>query len=207
MTLWRFVSSTVYHPCGTIEVTFTVYYHDASGVTALGIEEILPPGWTFVELVTYSEQPDIAPDAGDTMLEFAWVDVPAFPVTVTYRAQVPANASGDQTIMGSALYRRDGPELRSPVVYTTLEEGEGLEGDCGEGEGEMDALPGAEGESGSLDSSEGEGEAFVIGLGVFRSVFVLWLLVFSLMREFLPAQRVNRRYAYGWDRWPREALP
>lgn len=158
MAMRRAVSSDTYNPCGTLDVTVTLHYHQPSAITAMGVQEILPPGWTYAELLDASTEPAIAPSVGAAALDFLWISIPAFPISITYRVHVPGAAYGEQTLMGSALYRTDGPERRSPIITTTLGEGPALEGECDEGESGGDGLRGEEGEPFFGDSGEGEGE-------------------------------------------------
>ncbi len=136
MVMTREVSSTEYQPCGTLEVTLTLYYYDVATLRAAGVVERLPEGWTYKEWLGTGDAPDIAPSAGTEAPEFAWVDPPDFPVTLEYRVNIPGNAQGDQAISGNTLHRTSGAEVMSRSIYTPLTEGTPVEGECGEGEGE-----------------------------------------------------------------------
>ena len=58
-------------------------------VAALGLREQIPDNW-LLKGVSGNAPPEVHP-AADTSgtLEFAWVDVPAFPVSFTYRVLIP----------------------------------------------------------------------------------------------------------------------
>ena len=176
MGLVRAVSAAEYRPCGTLDVTLHLYYYDEEELSALGIQEILPAGWTFLEMLSSGEgegeggegegadqSPDLEPEAGDNPVEFAWVNPPGFPLTLRYRVTVPWNAQGEQEIIGRAYYRTDGAELMSPIIVTDLSQGS-PEGECeGEGEGGARESGGGresegEGKGGLRDGGEGEGE-------------------------------------------------
>lgn len=118
----------------TIHIT-----HDGS-LTALGVQESVPDGWTFVS-VSGNKPPDIKPSAGASgALYFGWSTPPASPVDFTYTLAVPVTASGAVHFMGEVSYRRDGDELRSTVPQTiaryygvTQAEREYLDGDIPSG--------------------------------------------------------------------------
>ncbi|MBI2432517.1 MAG: DUF5011 domain-containing protein [Candidatus Hydrogenedentes bacterium] len=101
-----------------IEVTFDASCPEA--VTALGLLDTLPEGFTFVG-TTGEEAPDASQfDEETNELSFLWIETPAFPFTFRYIVGVPAVQSGNVMIAGQALYRQSGAEQRSPVVRTTL---------------------------------------------------------------------------------------
>ena len=119
----------VYTPGQALTVTVSLAASGTGTLTALGVEETLPDGWTFSELADGSGQaPDVAPDAGATgLLEFAWFSsssptLPDFPVEFSYRAVPPHGTEGTQTISGLALYRylELSGEHRSANVETAL---------------------------------------------------------------------------------------
>jgi hypothetical protein len=112
-----------YSPGGTLDITLTIAQEGDKPVRALGIIETLPDGWTF-EATADGNTPDLSPPKGRTpTLEFAWINVPEFPVTFTYRVNAPATANTPLEITGQTLYRTDGPELRTPVASSTLAPG------------------------------------------------------------------------------------
>lgn len=90
-------------------------------VTALGVEESIPRGWTFRE-VTSEPKPDIAPFPGTRLhLEFAWTKIPSFPFNFTYTVDVPeSEGGGTREIVGHTLFRAEGPEGRTPESITKL---------------------------------------------------------------------------------------
>ncbi len=116
------VSGYSYVPGGTVDMRIRFTYKGVEAVTALALVETLPVGWTFNKLVS-GAIPSLAPASGaEGDLEFAWIMVPAFPATFTYRVNVPANATGPQAISGAASYRTSGLELASNTAYTVLSE-------------------------------------------------------------------------------------
>ena len=176
MVMTRTVSSTEYAPCGTLEVTVTLYYYDTPLVKALGLREEFPEGWTYVESPPESEV-SVEPSAGEgPVMDFAWVNPPEFPLTFTYSVRAPQGAEGQAVIGGQARYRTEGPEYRSNSVTTYLTEDQTPDGEVScEGEGEqmgmqvpaegteeggglLDFLGDGEGEGTSEGGLEGEGE-------------------------------------------------
>jgi len=98
-------------------VTLTVDYTGSGRITAFGIMESLADEWWYSEWVEGS-QPSIMPNFGDTgILSMAWVQVPAFPLTISYRVDAPRPADC-MVLRGQVIYRTDGPECRARVVAT-----------------------------------------------------------------------------------------
>ncbi len=96
---------------------------DADGkdkLTALALVERLPKGWSFEEL-TGGAKPVIVPAKGATgELSFVWVQVPAFPCTVSYKLLPGPDVVGAQELQGQAVYRQSGPEMRTEMVKTLV---------------------------------------------------------------------------------------
>jgi PKD repeat protein len=124
------VMSGDYLPGQTLDVTLTLTYTGDGPITALGIYEIAPSGWTFVRL-NGGKVPTIHPAIRDTSpFPFAWIEIPAFPVRFTYRVRAPEDAEGPQLFRGQGEYRSDGPRLVTNYAETLV-----LPADTGEGEG------------------------------------------------------------------------
>lgn len=135
MRLERAIPSGGYTAGTPLLVNVTLEYFDADPVTALGLEETIPSGWTFDGVVSGSA-PQIQPSVGSSgTLSFAWVSVPPFPITFQYRLNVPSGVTGVKQIVGQAQYRTTGDPLVSNVATTDIPEG-ALEG---EGEGSATA--------------------------------------------------------------------
>ena len=132
-TMTRTFSSAQYVPGSTLDVTLVLDY-PATDITALGITEQIPAGWTFQGVVggTAPSLSHIDPATG--ALELLYVTIPAFPFGLTYRLQVPAAAAGVQTFSGKVLYRTDGPQLETADVVSNIDTQPLVEG---EGEGEV----------------------------------------------------------------------
>jgi len=115
------VPSNVYTPGGTVDVRVRVEYEGT--LTALGIAETMPAGWTYVQMVG-GDIPEISPANGASgQLDFAYFTPPSSPVEFTYRVRAPISATGVQTIVGEAQYRRDGDVLITPDVATVFAQG------------------------------------------------------------------------------------
>lgn len=109
-----------YTPGAPLDITVTLAMTGTGEVTALGMLETLPDGWTFDRIVA-GVMPDTfnpSGEFGDT--EFVWFDIPAFPVTFTYRILAPADGAATEVLSGLVLYRTGGRELQSATVSTTL---------------------------------------------------------------------------------------
>lgn len=122
MTLTRLLPG-VYTPGGTVEVQLTLSRgNDEDAITALGLYETVPEGWTFVSMRAVSgAKSQVGPMAGESgILEFAWFIMPVFPYTFAYTLNVPADAQGQQTFTGQIEYRLTGGQLFSDTVASTI---------------------------------------------------------------------------------------
>ena len=152
-----------YAPGGTVDLTVTISKTGEKALTQLGISEELPAGWSFNQLVS-GALPPIKPNSGSTgSIAFAWISIPALPITFTYRLNVPADTTGTQEVSGEGIYSVGAEQLYTALVLTSLEEGAAAEG---EGEGAVEG----EGEGGA--EGEGEGAAPVEGMTLTRSAGV-----------------------------------
>ncbi len=111
-----------YTPGGSVDSTVSLLLNTSEQVTAAGFEETLPHGWTY-DGVTDGAAPTIVPASGKTgLLDFARFPVPAFPTSFTYRAQVPAGASGDVLLRGQGIIRTvESGELRTALVADLID--------------------------------------------------------------------------------------
>lgn len=120
LTLTRDVPAGHYTPGATLDITVTLSSSGAGTVSSMGLQETLPAGWSFHSLVSGSF-PHLYPSSGRTgTLDFAWIFIPPFPTQFTYRVQVPTGETGTRQITGQGIYRTSGPELRTPVVTTSI---------------------------------------------------------------------------------------
>lgn len=100
------------------EVTVTITAEQGDQITALGLLETVPPGWSFggARAIT-GGLPAIMPPLGATIatFEFAWVSIPAFPCTFAYTLNIPASAVERADVVGQVEYRTTtGRELTEP---------------------------------------------------------------------------------------------
>lgn len=116
----RSVAAGGYTPGQPLEVSVTLSYTGTDPVTALALVETLPDGWTF-DKVTGGAAPAVSPPAGKGgNVTFIWVQVPAFPATLTYTVNVPAADTGARTLAGKAAYRLTGGQIEGPPAATEL---------------------------------------------------------------------------------------
>jgi len=128
----------------SIDVTISFQASDFADVTALGLVEVIPPGFRF-DGVVGGDAPGIAPTAGsEGVLEFAWLPVPRQHGAFTYRVEVPlggTSSAGSYDFIGEGLYRALGGEgeLRTPVEAGAVSDadGDGI-ADAVEGSGDAD---------------------------------------------------------------------
>lgn len=102
-----------------LDVTVRIDQYSKEPVYALASIECLPQGWVF-DGVVRDTRPGIflVPNRGaEGTLEFIWVDIPAFPVTFTYRVQTNGLPGA---ILGQALYRYLGAEQATLAELTSI---------------------------------------------------------------------------------------
>jgi len=97
-------------------------------VSALGVSETLPAGWLVTDIVS-ANSAAVKPSVGDGgTINFAWIDVPLFPVELAYHVSVPADATGNYVITGETLYRTDSSgQLTTGIISTPVVPGQGTE--------------------------------------------------------------------------------
>lgn len=101
-------------------VSVAMDYTGEEPVTALALEVSLPPRWQFAGIAG-SLRPAVEPPAGTRdALTFLWIQIPAFPATVEYAVDIPADAAGPQTLSAQAIYRGLAGERQSPVDTVEL---------------------------------------------------------------------------------------
>lgn len=123
LSMARTVAAAGYMPGATLEIAVTISGNCGESLTALGLIEEIPAGWTLVSAQGgASGEAGISPTPGaSSPLEFAWFSpIPTFPHTFSYTLKVPENFAGETVISGKVLGRIAGPELRSPVVETLV---------------------------------------------------------------------------------------
>mgnify|MGYP001229710160 CR=1 FL=1 len=110
-------------PGQEITVTITVTAQDSSAISAVGLTETIPEGWTYAAAQgEIGQVPAILPNEGDTGdLGFIWFAVPDFPVTFTYTLQVPEDAEANAEITGWVDYRQDAGLLSSDLTTSLLD--------------------------------------------------------------------------------------
>ena len=113
-----------YWPGQTLTVVLTIRNPIRLNVSALGLKETLPTGWVLQSVVESSNAVVVPSNGATGTLEFAWMDIPPFPIKVVYTVSVPSDADGQVVISGYVLYRTvNSEELTSPIVETPLIKG------------------------------------------------------------------------------------
>lgn len=122
VSMERRVAGGKYVPGQPLDVTLVLNRTGTEPLFALGIKEALPEGWSFAGVLTQDvSRPDVHRAEGREV-DFAWINIPQFPLTLSYRV-VTAAEPNEVELMGEALYRTTGPELSSGAVVTPLEPG------------------------------------------------------------------------------------
>lgn len=122
ITMARGTSVPKYTPGGTVDVALRLDIAGDDIPRALGISELLPDGLVFDGMVG-DEKPSIFPEPGKAgKVEFVWIQVPKFPLNLAYRVKAADGTTGVKEITGQALMRASGPEIRSAMVSTKLEQ-------------------------------------------------------------------------------------
>jgi len=99
------IATNGYRPGATVTVTNALAYTGA--VVGLGWQVLLPAGWTFHS--ASGSRGDVTPTAGTPgVIEWAWTNVPASPITFGYTLNVPATQAGDAQIVARAIVRPAG---------------------------------------------------------------------------------------------------
>lgn len=113
--------TTTYAPGGTVDVTVTLHLTTDDTLTALGLEEQTPTGWSYAGTVS-GTTPSITPLAGaQGLLEFAWFPLPTLPVTFTYRLNIPMASAGTRLIRGQGICRvLAAGEVRTALISTAV---------------------------------------------------------------------------------------
>lgn len=167
----RSATPATYTPGGSVDISVTLDENCPEDLSALGITETIPAGWTFTGMVGQTHGVQVQPMSSE--LNLFWISLPTLPVTITYRLDIPASATGPTVIDGHAIASLGSDDqltvsLESVLSQSIPQEGEGTpegegqaEGNTegeGEGEGEGEPEGSAEGEGETEGNDEGEGE-------------------------------------------------
>ncbi|MBI1319372.1 MAG: hypothetical protein GC168_10570 [Candidatus Hydrogenedens sp.] len=100
-----------------IEVTVSISQSAGNDpVRALGLIEQIPEGFRFADIVS-EKRPDLNRPV-ENSVEFAWFNIPQFPVEFTYRLMPGTAAAPAAEISGQTLYRTSGAEQRTDMLTT-----------------------------------------------------------------------------------------
>jgi len=87
-------AATGYIPGGTVTVTCTITY--TGTLSSLSWSVPIPAGWSYAG---GTNEGPVKPAPGQTSeLDWAWINIPASPVTFSYTLSVPAGTSGPQSL-------------------------------------------------------------------------------------------------------------
>lgn len=120
LRMTRSVTPGGYRSGQALDVIVSLASDGTEKLSALALVERLPKGWSFQE-VSGGAKPVIVPAKDATgELTFVWVQVPAFPCTVSYRMVPGPEVAGTQELQGQGVYRQSGPEQRTELVKTMV---------------------------------------------------------------------------------------
>lgn len=93
------------------------------GITAMGLYEKIPEGWTLEDVrLLGGVPPSVAPERGAAgVLQFIWIVPPRAPVALLYTLRVPARDSGIRPFSGQIEYRLGGGKLTSNVALSQVD--------------------------------------------------------------------------------------
>lgn len=114
--------SFVQYPDG-LKLQVDVYINGQEDIRSLSLQEQLPDGWSFVELV--EGNPAGYPEEGDEgLLEFYWIKMPKLPCRISYVLDTPVKVKGLQSLNGKVQWRTSGEEKDCEIANEILiEEG------------------------------------------------------------------------------------
>lgn len=116
LAMERTGSVAFYTPGQTVDLTVTLTPDTSGQINAVGLDETIPSGWTF-DSVLSDPAPQVVPQPGVSgTLSFAWFPTPSFPLTFTYRLNVPESSTGTKQVNGAGLILVEGDEVFSPNV-------------------------------------------------------------------------------------------
>lgn len=114
---------TAYTPGGVFTVDIAIDADAPAAISALGVSETIPEGWSLRAVSGEGgDAPEVFPAPGrQGVLDFAWIDLPAFPVHFRYTLDVPEDAAGPVSISGYAAYRRNSGPLGTELLVSEIE--------------------------------------------------------------------------------------
>ncbi len=188
-----------------LDITIFMEYLGSVPLVVLGVEDRLPEGWRYLDVVA-GMVPDIAPPPGsEGPFGFAWLkdwkSLDTVHAQFTYTVEVPAPlvANAAEAFQGDALYRLlgDSGELRSPVEFTGDLDGDGIE-DAFEGASDIDGdgipnLVDRDSDGDGIDDAEDDAPYAPKDAGMPISLWALGLLtVFTLVLGFVVLRRTKK---------------
>lgn len=107
----------------TVDVLVRIGAANWEGITAMGLYERIPDGWTLEDVrLVGGVPPSVSPEPKSTgVLQFIWILPPRAPVSMRYTLRVPPQDSGVRSFSGQVEYRLGGGKLTSNVALSQLD--------------------------------------------------------------------------------------
>jgi hypothetical protein len=105
-----------------LAVTVYISAFQWDGLSAMGLYETVPEGWTFAGARAIAgAMPGVVPENGDSgVLQFMWIEQSTAPVTFQYLLNIPPRDSGTRVLSGQVEYRLGEGALTSNVAFSQL---------------------------------------------------------------------------------------
>ena len=105
-----------------LAVTVYISAFQWDGLTAMGLYETVPEGWTFRGARAIAgAMPSVLPAEGASgVLQFLWIEQSTAPITFQYVLDVPPRESGVRYFSGQVEYRQGEGALTSNVAFSQL---------------------------------------------------------------------------------------
>lgn len=106
-----------------IDVTVRINASRWEGLTAMGLYEQVPPGWTFAGARSGGgPMPGVLPPEGaGGVLQFVWINQSRTPIAFQYTLNVPPKDHGSHVFSGQVEYRLSAGQLTSNVALSRIE--------------------------------------------------------------------------------------
>lgn len=109
---------------GGRQLAVTVYISALKwdGLTAMGLYESIPQGWTFSGARAIAgAMPGVMPSKGDSgVLEFMWIEQATAPITFQYLLDIPPAEGGTRVLSGQVEYRQGEGAMLSNVAMSQV---------------------------------------------------------------------------------------
>ena len=105
-----------------LAVTVYVSAFNWNGLSAMGLYETVPEGWTYGGArAVAGTMPSVTPRNGDSgVLQFLWIEQSTAPITFQYVLNIPPRESGTRVLSGQVEYRQGEGALTSNVAFSQV---------------------------------------------------------------------------------------